>query len=401
MHRSAAAALLIVFSLVLTGRAEIIDRILAVVEGQLITLSDVRAVTRLGLEPGSEAVDPTRRVLDALIDRQLMLVEVERYAPPEPSAELVEGRLKALHARFPDMLAFVTTLHQVGMTEEHLRRYVRDALRIEAYLQQRFSAAIQPTDDEIAGYYRLHADEYTREGKLAQYADVRAAVRARFIEERRDVLVREWLAGLRRRADIVDLYVLAPGSSPAPRSPSDALPGQQLSIQRNVTGGCHGPGELRLDDPSPFLAHSIELPAAGQHPAERRRERVGTPRLDQHAVDARPHFVPQAASRRRHDRAPMRHRLERHQRAPLVESRMHEHSRRPVPRMESRIVDAPRQYDPTAYSGGFDAPLERAPERTISGQHPSPALTGTVRVECRQGVHEDVESLVLFDAACT
>lgn len=194
-----------------TGRAEIIDRILAVVEGQLITLSDVRAVTRLGLEPGvGEGRDAVRRVLDALIDRQLVLVEVERYSPAEPAPALVESRVKAIHARFPDMLAFVTTLHQVGMTEEHLHRYVRDALRIDAYLQQRFTATLQPSDDEIAGYYRLHEEAFTRDGKLAPYAEVRADARARLIEERRAVLVRDWLAGLRRRADIVDLYAVAP-----------------------------------------------------------------------------------------------------------------------------------------------------------------------------------------------
>ena len=219
--RRVCVPVLLAICLVCTGRAEIIDRILAVVEGQLITLSDVRAVTRLGLEPLAGQGDQVRIVLDVLINRQLMLVEVERYAPPEPASAAIENRLKAIQTRFPDMLAFVTTLHQVGMTEEHLRRYVRDALRIEAYLQQRFTATIQPADDEIAGYYRLHAEEYTRAGKLAPYPDVRADVRARLVEQRRDVLVRDWLAGLRRRADIVDLYVLAPptpqrsGSAPA------------------------------------------------------------------------------------------------------------------------------------------------------------------------------------------
>lgn len=209
---TAALVLLVAVCSARAGRAEIIDRILAVVEGQLITLSDVRAVTRLGLEPGvGEGGDAVRRVLDALIDRQLVLVEVERYAPPEPAPALIERRVKAIHARFPDMLAFVTTLHQVGMTEEHLHRYVRDALRIDAYLQQRFTATLQPSDDEIAAYYRLHAEDFTRDGKLAPYAEVRAEARARLIEERRAVLVRDWLAGLRRRADIVDLHAVATG----------------------------------------------------------------------------------------------------------------------------------------------------------------------------------------------
>jgi hypothetical protein len=199
---------LVIATLLLAGSPEIIDRILAVVESQPITLSDVRGVTRLGLETPEPAVDPIRSVLDALIDRQLMLVEVDRYAPPEPSPAAIEARLNQIRARLPDALAFETTLHQIGMTVEHLRRYIRDSLRIESYIQQRFTAAIQPSDDEIAAYYRLNAE--TRDGKLAPYADVRSDARARLIEQRRAVLVREWLAGLRRRAEIVDLYLLSP-----------------------------------------------------------------------------------------------------------------------------------------------------------------------------------------------
>ena len=186
--------------------AEIIDRVLAVVEGQLITLSDVRGVIRLGLERVPAGGDPTGTVLDTLIERQLMLVEVERFVPPEPAPEAIEARMAAIRARFPDALAFETTLHQVGWAADSVRRYVRDTLRIDAYLHQRFTATIQPADDEVAAYYRLHADEFTKGGVLPPYADVRGQVRARVIAERRSALVRDWLAGLRRRANLVQLY---------------------------------------------------------------------------------------------------------------------------------------------------------------------------------------------------
>jgi hypothetical protein len=212
MHRIS-IALLALLSAGAAVRAEIIDRILAVVEGQLITLSDVRAVTRLGLETSRPGDDPVRAVLDTLIERQLMLVEVERYAPPEPPEDAINARLKTIRARLPDALAFETTLHQVGMTADHLRRYVRDALRIDSYLRQRFTSAIQPTDDEIAAFYRLNAEAFTRNGTVLPYAEVRDDVRARLVEERRSALVQDWLAGLRRRADIVELYLPSAGAA--------------------------------------------------------------------------------------------------------------------------------------------------------------------------------------------
>jgi hypothetical protein len=188
------------------SRAEIIDRILAVVEGQLITLSDVRAVTRLRLESAPEGSDPIQVVLDKLIDRQLILVEVDRYAPPEPSTVEIDAQLLTVQKPYGDALAFEIVLGQLGWARDDVRRYVRDELRIERYLQQRFNATIQPTDDELAAYYRIHADQFSKDGVLAPYADVRDEVRRRFVNERRSVLVREWLAGLRRRANIQQLY---------------------------------------------------------------------------------------------------------------------------------------------------------------------------------------------------
>ena len=55
--------------------AETIDRVLAVVAGQLIMLSDVNAVRELGIvNVRPDSPDPTAEVLARLIDRELMLV---------------------------------------------------------------------------------------------------------------------------------------------------------------------------------------------------------------------------------------------------------------------------------------------------------------------------------------
>ena len=207
-HRRAATfAFVLLVVVASTLRAEIIDRILAVIEGQLITLSDVRAVTRLGLESAPPGGDPILALLDKLIDRQLMLIEVDRYAPPEPTTAEIDAQLQVVLKRFPDALAFEITLGQVGWARDDVRRYVRDELRIDRYLQQRFSATIQPSDEELAAFYRVRAEEFTKAGVLLPYSEVRDEVRNRFVSERRSTLVREWLAGLRRRANITQLYL--------------------------------------------------------------------------------------------------------------------------------------------------------------------------------------------------
>ncbi len=188
---------------------EIIDRVLAVAAGSLIMLSDVRAALEFGLVSPGPAPDPVREALSRLIDRALVLAEVDRYAPPEPSAEAVDRALQAARLRFSTPEAFTAALARVGMGDRHLRETLREDLRIRAYLDQRFTV-VAPTDDDLGRFYRDHQEMFTRNGRLAPFDDVRQDVAQAFVTDRRRVLVDEWVAGLRRRAEIADLYAPAP-----------------------------------------------------------------------------------------------------------------------------------------------------------------------------------------------
>jgi hypothetical protein len=158
-----------IFAFPCLASAETIDRVLAVVAGQPITLSDVTAARELGLQPiatGSSA-DPVRSVLNALIDRELILAEVERYAPAEPSTDAIDRQVAQVRSRFATADTFAAALAHGGLSEKDLRARLREDLRIAAYLDQRFAAA----------------------------------------QTRRQALLDDWLAGLRNRGDIVDLYL--------------------------------------------------------------------------------------------------------------------------------------------------------------------------------------------------
>jgi hypothetical protein len=189
------------------GRAEVIDRVLAVVDTQIITLSDARAALRFALVPQDVAVDPIAAVMERLIDRRLMLAEVDRYAPPEPTPAAVDAAMAAIERRYKDALEMEIALNQSAMSREDLRRYVRDTLRLEAYFQQRFSTVVQPSEDDILRYYREHAAEFTVAGKLQPLDAVRDAVRTAVIREQREVFVRQWVQGLRRRGSVQVLYL--------------------------------------------------------------------------------------------------------------------------------------------------------------------------------------------------
>ena len=187
-------------------RAQLIDRVLAVVVGDPITLSDVTAAIRLGLVPApAGGEDRVQVALTALIERQLQLIEVNRYVPPEPSAAQVEAGLAQVRARFESPAAFESAMRDTGVSEPQLRARVRDDVRIATYLRQRFGGSYQPSEEEVARYYRSHESDFIRNGVLRPYEEVRDEARQRLIDDRAATLVRDWIAGLRRRTDVTIL----------------------------------------------------------------------------------------------------------------------------------------------------------------------------------------------------
>ncbi|MCC7417437.1 MAG: hypothetical protein IT176_09885 [Acidobacteria bacterium] len=146
---------------------EVLDRVLAVVGDHMITLTDVTAARDFGLVDAPAGADLVREILPRLIDRELMLVEVDRYAPPEPGVEALDAAMGAARARFASEEAFERALERSGINAGRLRETLRQNLRIDAYLDQRFTR-----------------------GRTAQ-------------------IVQDWIDGLRRRTEIVDLSITA------------------------------------------------------------------------------------------------------------------------------------------------------------------------------------------------
>jgi uncharacterized protein (UPF0262 family) len=152
------------------GRAEIIDRVMAVVAGQPITLSDVNAAAELQLvTPEPAETDPVAAVLDRLVQRTLVVAEVDRYQPPEPAPEEIDRRYASITERVGGDAALQHVFAVTGMSADQLRRWIRDDLRIATYFNQRFGN----TDPS------------------------------------RIQMIDEWVRGLRRRANVTVLYLTA------------------------------------------------------------------------------------------------------------------------------------------------------------------------------------------------
>jgi hypothetical protein len=179
---------------------QLLERVVAWVNGYAITLTDVRAAVALGVVEAPAGADRDAMATDQLIDRQLILAEVARFAPPEPDATAIATEAAGITARAGPGLAAV--MASTGIDQGSIRDIARDTLRIQAYLDQRFGATVQLTEDEVTQYYRIHPDEFTRDGTLAPFAEVESLVRARAGAERRAAIVAQWVRDLRARADV-------------------------------------------------------------------------------------------------------------------------------------------------------------------------------------------------------
>ena len=179
---------------------QLLDRVLARVDGTPITLTDVQAAIGVGIIQTGSA-DPITAGTQQMIDRQLELVEVQRFPPPEPNPDAVVRETAQLKVNAGPRLPAL--MQSTGLTDQHIADIARDNLRIAGYLDQRFGTTVQVSDEEVAAYYRTHEAEFTRRGEAIPYEEAAPLARQRVASERRRATVDQWIRDLRSRADVV------------------------------------------------------------------------------------------------------------------------------------------------------------------------------------------------------
>jgi hypothetical protein len=180
---------------------DLLDRVLATVEGRVITLSDVRTAVRFGLVAAASP-DDTTVSLDRLIDRLVILSEVERYAPPEPDPSAIRQGVAAIRGRFASEQAADAALRAAGLDEAALTQWARNDLRIAQYLRERFAGAAEPREEDVEDYIRRHETDLRRSGRAINDPEVQRLARERAAAERHEAVVAEWVQGLRARAGV-------------------------------------------------------------------------------------------------------------------------------------------------------------------------------------------------------
>jgi hypothetical protein len=149
---------------------QLLDRIVARVGGVPITQTDVDAALALGIVEPEPGQDRFASGVRQLIDRQLLLVEVGRFPPPEPPSSAIDDLLAAMRSRVGSELDSV--MKRTGLDEQRIRQLARDTLRIRTYIEQRFGTTAQAGTQEARDYYDSHREEFMRNGVLPPFEEV-------------------------------------------------------------------------------------------------------------------------------------------------------------------------------------------------------------------------------------
>jgi hypothetical protein len=180
-----------------TAAQTLLDRVVARVNGSVILLSDERAAVRFGLV---DAAADSEDAVEQMVQRALLVEEVNRFPPPEPTAEAVDAEVARLRARAGGSIDDVE--RSTGIAAEAVRLLARDRLRIQGYIDQRFGLTVPLTDEQVLDYYRAHPEEFVIDGQPISFERAQGLARERAGLQQRQRTISQWLRDLRARADV-------------------------------------------------------------------------------------------------------------------------------------------------------------------------------------------------------
>jgi len=204
--------------------AEVIDRIIATVNGRVILQSDwdealCYEALLTNRTPAQFTDDDRRAVLDRLIDQELLREQMKSADFPhatdaEAAARVAEARKQSPQAASSE--AWQVLLANYHLTEKDLLAHVREQVDVMRLVDARLRPAVEIDSKSIEAYYR---DQFVPKLKRSgasevPLAEVSAKIREVLTEQKVSELLVSWLQNLRSEGQ-----VRIPGVTPSANDP--------------------------------------------------------------------------------------------------------------------------------------------------------------------------------------
>ena len=209
-----------------SGQPVVLDRVIAIVNGEVLLQSDVDQEKRLAvLSPLHVSASSNTDVAAAhrLIRRTLMLEQMQQQGQPttvsKTEAEKGLQQLRAtLHGCAPESCssqqAWTKFLHKHGITEQEAIERWSQRMAIENFINLRFRAGIHITPKQISTYYNHTLVPALEDNSIPvpPLKEVSSRIQQLLLAEHVNAMISQWLKSLRQEGS-VQILVPAYGKS--------------------------------------------------------------------------------------------------------------------------------------------------------------------------------------------
>jgi len=194
------------------GAGEVIDRIVAIVNGHIILQSDwndaLRYEALLDARSLSQFTDEERRaVLDRLIDQELLGEQMKsasfQHATEQDAAAQVADARK-LYSQATTDEGWQAVLAKYGLTEKVLLSHVQQEIDLMRLVDAHLRPTVQIDSKSIEAYYREKFVPQLKESGSDELplADVTAQIRELLTQQKVSELMVSWLQSLRSESNV-------------------------------------------------------------------------------------------------------------------------------------------------------------------------------------------------------
>jgi hypothetical protein len=189
--------------LLVTGRAEIIDRVAVTVDKRVVTESEILRQIRItaflnGQQPDSSPANK-RTTADRLVEQILIRRELEttRYAS---EATTSTAEYEELVRKFPSSEAYRQALARYGVTDAEIREALAWQATLLDFIETRFRPGIQIPASDLREYY--DSQVALNPGKLPPFEQAKDDVEKILTQQRVDNALDRWLGQARLQSRI-------------------------------------------------------------------------------------------------------------------------------------------------------------------------------------------------------
>lgn len=191
---------------------EVIDRIVATVNGHIILQSDwddaLRYESLLSGRPLGQFDDEDRRaVLDRLIDQELLGEQMKSASFQHASEADAEAQVAEARKLYPDAVTdegWQKVLQQYGFTEQSVLEHVQQQIDLMRLVDAHLRPEVQIDSKSVEAYYRDKFVPQLKESGAGDVplADVSAKIRELLTEQKVSELMVSWLQSLRSESKV-------------------------------------------------------------------------------------------------------------------------------------------------------------------------------------------------------